>query len=73
MDHTIRSHSRPESHISHDEETRNLRLEIDHLRKKLRRKEHVRQNRMPPSNLGTVRGNFFQFPFEFRPMDNSRN
>ena len=32
-DHTSRSHSRPGSHISHDEETRNLKLEIDHLRK----------------------------------------
>ena len=58
MDHTSKSHSRPGSHISHDEETRNLKLEIDPLRKKLRRKEHVRGNRTPPSNLGTVRGNF---------------
>ena len=57
-DHTSRSHSRPRSHISHDEEIRNLRLEIDHLRKKLCRREHVRGNRTPPSNLGTVRGNF---------------
>lgn len=33
--HTSRSHSRPGIHVSHDEETRNLRLEIDQLRKKL--------------------------------------
>jgi len=36
--HTSRSHSRTGSHISHGEETRNLKLEIDHLRKKLRHK-----------------------------------
>ena len=36
--HTSRSHSRTGSHVSHEEETRNLKLEIDHLRKKLRRK-----------------------------------
>ena len=57
-DHTSRSHSRTGSHISYDEETRNPRLEIDHLRKKLCRREHVRGNREPPSNSGTVRGNF---------------
>ena len=57
-DHTSRSHSRPGSHISHDEEMRNLRLEIDHLHKKLRHREHVRGNRTPPSNSVTVRGNF---------------
>ena len=38
IDHTSRSHSRPGSHISHDEETRNLKLEIDHLHKKLHRR-----------------------------------
>ena len=32
---TSRSHSRTGSHISHDEETKNLKLEIDHLHKKL--------------------------------------
>ena len=57
-DHTSRSHLRPRSHISHDEETRNLKLEIDHLRKKLHCRKHVRGNRTPPSNSGTVRGNF---------------
>ena len=36
--HTSRSHSRIGSHVSHGEETLNLRLEIDHLCKKLRRK-----------------------------------
>jgi len=33
---TERSHSRIGSHVSHEQETWNLRLEIDHLRKKLR-------------------------------------
>ena len=40
-DHTSRSHSRPGIHISYDEETKNLRLEIDHLCKKLCCREHV--------------------------------
>ena len=40
------------SHISHDEETRNFRLEINHLHKKLRRSEHVGGNRMPSSSSG---------------------
>ena len=35
---TSRSHSRSGSHVSHREDTRNLQLEIDHLRRKLRRK-----------------------------------
>ena len=30
--HTSRSHFKTGSHISHGEETRNLKLEIDHLR-----------------------------------------
>lgn len=34
-DHTSRSHSRIGGHVSHDEETRSLRLEIDHVHKKL--------------------------------------
>ena len=46
-DHTGRSHSRTGSHISYDEETRNLRLEIDHLRRKLWRK---RREASPPSS-----------------------
>ena len=37
--HIGRSHSRTGSHVSHDEETRNLKLEIDHLCRKLRRKQ----------------------------------
>ena len=36
--HTSRNHSRTGSHISHGEETHNLKLEIDHLRRKLHRK-----------------------------------
>ena len=51
-DHTNRSQSRTGSHVSHEQETRNLRLEIDHLRKKLHRRVHVKGDRMPPSSLG---------------------
>jgi len=45
--YTSRSHSRSGSHVSHGEDTRNLQLEIDHLRRKLRRK----QRRETPSSL----------------------
>ena len=37
--HTSKSHSRTGSHVSHGEETRNLRLEIDHLHWKLQCKQ----------------------------------
>ena len=37
--HTSRSQSRSGSHVSHGENTRNMQLEIDHLRRKLRRKQ----------------------------------
>ena len=37
--HTSKSHSRTRSHVSHGEETQNLRLEIDHLCRKLHRKQ----------------------------------
>lgn len=46
-DHTNRSQSSPGSHISHDQETRNLRLEIDHLCKKLHRRVHVKRDGTP--------------------------
>ena len=39
MTHTSRSHSRIGSHVLHGEETRNLQVEIDHLHRKLRRKQ----------------------------------
>ena len=39
--HTSKSHSRTGSHVSHREETRNLQLEIDHLRRKLHRKQRM--------------------------------
>ena len=42
--HTSRSQSRGGSYISHEENTRSMQLEIDRLRKKLRRK---RQRRTP--------------------------
>ena len=46
--HTERSHSRPKSQVSHDQETRKLQLEIDHLRRTLKRRE---RNRRSPSSL----------------------
>ena len=42
--HTSRSQSLDESYISHEENTRNMQLEIDHLRRRLR---HERQRRTP--------------------------
>ena len=47
--HTSGSHPRTGSHISHGEDTRNLQLEIDHLRRKLR----LKQWRGPPSSSGS--------------------
>lgn len=35
IERTERSHSRTGSRVSHEQETQNLRLEIDHLRKKV--------------------------------------
>ena len=37
--HTSKSHSRTGSHVSQGEETRDLKLEIDHLHRKLCRKQ----------------------------------
>ena len=51
--HTSRSHSRSGSHVSHIEDTRNLQLEIDHLWRKLHRK----QRRGTPSSLGSQSDN----------------
>ena len=42
--HTSRSQSLDESYISHEENTRNMQLEIDHLHRRLR---HERQRRTP--------------------------
>ena len=50
--HSSRSHSRTESHVSHEQETQNLRLEIDYLHKTLCRRTHDRGNRTPPSSSG---------------------
>ena len=47
--HTSKSQSRSGSHISHEENTRAMQLEIGHLRKKLRRE----QRRRTPSNSGS--------------------
>lgn len=49
-DHISRSYSRLGSHISHEEQMKNLRLEIDHLCKWLRRRVHARGDRTPPSS-----------------------
>ena len=46
-DHTGRSHSRLGSHVSHDEETKNLRIEIYQLRKRLR---HKQRDEFPPNS-----------------------
>jgi len=45
--HISRSHYRSGSHVSHREDTRNLQLEVDHLCRKLRRK----QKKGTPSSL----------------------
>ena len=39
--------------MSHEQETRNLKLEIDHLRKKLHHRAHVRGDQTPPSSSGS--------------------
>lgn len=52
-EHIERSHSRTGSHVSHEQETWNLRLEIDHLRKKLHRRERDRRNSTPLSSEGS--------------------
>ena len=44
--HTSWSHSTSGSHVSHGKDTRIVQLEIDHLRRKLRRKQ---RRRTPPS------------------------
>ena len=62
IDHTSRSHLGPGNHISHDEETRNLRLEIDHLHKKLQRREHDRGIGRPHPTQGLLGEISFSFP-----------
>ena len=47
------SHSRTRSHVSHDQETRKLQLEIDRLCRRLRCKEHERRNPSPPLSDGS--------------------
>ena len=49
IDRTKQSPSRTKSHVSHDHETWKLQQEIDHLRRKLRRR--ARDRRSPPSSL----------------------
>ena len=50
---TSRIQSSTRSHLSHEQETRNFKLEIDHLRKKLRHMAHFRGDPTPPSSLGS--------------------
>ena len=38
------------SHVSHEQETKDLKCEIDHLCKMLRRREHDRRNSISPSS-----------------------
>jgi len=52
--HTSRSQSRTGSHVSHREETRNLQLEIDHLRKKLCRKQRMASPSSSRSESGKI-------------------
>ena len=53
IEHTSKCHLRTGSHVSHKKDTRNLRLEISHLHKKLRRRAHVRGEPTPPSSSGS--------------------
>ena len=45
--HTSRSQSRRRSHLSHEENTKAMQLEIDHLKRKLR---HERRRRTPSNS-----------------------
>ena len=47
---TERTHSRIGSHVSHNQETRKLQLEVDCLRRKLQQREHDRRD---PSSLSS--------------------
>ena len=50
MKRTKRSHLKTGSHASHKQETQKMKLEIDHLRKKLRRRERDRRSPSSPSS-----------------------
>ena len=54
-EHTERSYFRMGSHILHEQEMWNLRLEIDRLHKKLRRRERSRRNFTPHHAKGLRR------------------
>ena len=56
--HTKRSHSRTGSHVLHEQEARNLKLEIYHLRKKLRRKECNKRDSTSLSSEGSNGGKY---------------
>ena len=50
--------TRTGGHVSHEQETQNLKLEIDYLRQKLSRKVHDRGNRTPPSSSRSADGSY---------------
>ena len=50
--------TRTGGHVSHEQETRNLRSEIDYLRQKLSRKVHDRGNQTPPSSSRSEDGSY---------------
>ena len=70
---TERSHSRIGSHVSHDQEMRKLQLEVDRMRRKLRRRESDRRNPSPPSSdgLGESRDRSYHHSQEPHPMSPS--
>nr|POE81629.1 hypothetical protein CFP56_51264 [Quercus suber] len=55
IEYTERSHSRTGSLISYDQVTWNLKLEIDHLRKKLQRRERDKRGLTSPPSEGSDR------------------
>ena len=50
--------TRTGGHVSHEQETRNLRSDIDYLRQKLSQKVHNRGNRTPPSSSRSEDGSY---------------
>ena len=56
IEHTERNHSRIGSHVSHEQDKRNLKLKNDHLRKNLRRSERNQRGLTSPSSGGSDRG-----------------
>ena len=53
IEHTGRSRSKSNSHVSCDQETLRLQQEVDRLHKKLRRRKHDRRSPSSPSSEGS--------------------